>query len=133
MPEARPDPGKAARAGALQGLHVLVVEDEYLLAQELCRGLASEGARVMGPAPRLDAALDLLERGPPPSLAILDVSLQGQMVWPLADALAGRGIPFVLVTGYDADAIPEAYAGVPRCGKPVDLARLVRVLLSRLG
>ena len=55
------------------------------------------------------------------------------MVWPLADALAGRGIPFVLVTGYDADAIPEAYAGVPRCGKPVDLARLVRVLLSRLG
>ena len=133
MLEARPGPGKAAGAGALQGLHVLVVEDEYLLAQELCRGLASEGARVMGPAPRLDAALDLLERGPPPSLAILDVSLQGQMVWPLADALAGRGIPFVLVTGYDADAIPEAYAGVPRCGKPVDLARLVRVLLSRLG
>ena len=133
MPEARTVPGKAARAGALQGLHVLVVEDEYLLAQELCRGLASEGARVMGPAPRLDAALDLLERGPPPSLAILDVSLQGQMVWPLADALAGRGIPFVLVTGYDADAIPEAYAGVPRCGKPVDLARRVRVLLSRLG
>ena len=63
MPEARPNPGKAAGAGALQGLHVLVVEDEYLLAQELCRDLVSEGATIMGPVPRLDAALDMLDRG----------------------------------------------------------------------
>ncbi len=133
MPEARPGPGKAAGAGALQGLHVLVVEDEYLLAQELCRDLVSEGATIMGPVPRLDAALDLLERGPLPSLAILDVCLQGRMVWPLADALTARRIPFVLVTGYDADALPEAYAGLPRCGKPADLAQLLRLLPSRPG
>ncbi|WP_205961435.1 response regulator [Paracoccus endophyticus] len=133
MPEARPNPGKAAGAGALQGLHVLVVEDEYLLAQELCHDLVSEGATIMGPVPRLDTALDMLDRGPPPSLAILDVCLQGRKVWPLADALTARQIPFVFVTGYDAEAIPEAYADLPRCSKPVDLAQLLQVLPCRPG
>lgn len=128
-----PAEGAGAGRGALRGLHVLVVEDEYLLADELCETLADEGATVIGPAPRVDAALELLNRGPRPSLAVLDVNLQGRMVWPVADVLLARGIPFVFLTGYDPEAFPRAYTHVPRAGKPVQLQELLPLIRSALG
>lgn len=115
----------------LAGRRVLVVEDEYLLADDLCRSLKAAGAEVVGPAPSVDRALGLLEAGPAPDLAVLDVNLGGEPVLPVAEALAARGVRFALATGYDAWALPETLIDVPRCEKPVDARRLIEVLLGR--
>ena len=132
MADARSASGTVRRLGVLRDRHVLVVEDEYLLAVELRSWLVGEGAVVIGPVPRVDSALELLDCSPGLSLAILDINLQGRMVWPVADALLDRQIPFVFVTGYDAAVIPSAYAQVLRAEKPVDLRRLSRLLRSAL-
>jgi len=60
--------------------------------------------------------------------AVLDINLRNERVFPVADALTARGVPFLFTTGYDADSIPKAYAGAPRCEKPVDKAQLLRWL-----
>lgn len=133
MADSRALPGGAGGKGGLQGRDVLLAEDDYLLAGELRNWLVREGATVVGPAPRVDVALDLLGRSPRLSLAILDINLQGRMAWPVADALMARRIPFAFVTGYDADVIPRAYARVPRAEKPIELGRLLRLLLSACG
>ena len=64
--------------------------------------------------------------------AVLDINLRDQRVYPVADALAARGVPFVFLTGYDAWVIPDAHVGVPRCEKPVSSALLAR-MLSKVG
>lgn len=120
MPE-RILPDGTLDLSSLNGRRVLVVEDEYLLAEDLRAALERQGAEVMGPVATVAGALDLLRRGPAPVIAILDINLQGEMVYPVADALRARGIPFIFATGYDAQAIPPAYAGVPRAEKPVEL------------
>lgn len=107
--------------GSLKDRRVLVVEDEYLIAEDLREQLLSCGAEVMGPVACVADALALLEDGTAPDLAILDIRLGGEMVYPVADALRTKGIPFVFATGYDAWAVPEAYAEVPRTEKPVGL------------
>ena len=87
------------------------------------------GAEVIGPAGSVKDALGLVEKnGERIDGAVLDVNLRNEPVYPVADALAAQGLPFVFTTGYDTLAIPEAYAGVPRCEKPVDIAQLVRLL-----
>ncbi len=61
------------------------------------------------------------------------MNLGGEVVFPLADALRAQDVPFVFATGYDAWALPEAYADVPRCEKPLDSRRLLDVLRSQGG
>jgi CheY-like chemotaxis protein len=100
---------------------VLVVEDEYLIAEDLREQLLSCGAEVLGPVTCVADALALLADGAAPTLAILDIGLGSDTVYPVADALRTRGIPFVFVTGYDASAIPESYKDVPRTEKPLAL------------
>ena len=125
MAEPRPD--------ALRGRRLLVVEDEYLIAASLARGLEGRGAEVAGPAGSVRDALALVEaEGDRLDGAVLDINLRDERVYPVADALAARGVPFVFLTGYDARVVPDAYAGVPRCEKPVDAALLAR-MLSKVG
>ena len=114
----------------LEGRRVLVVEDEYLLAEDLHEELERQGAEVLGPVASVAEALELLRQGPAPHMAILDINLGGEMAYPVADALLARGIPFLFATGYDAWSIPEAYADVPRMEKPVELRSLRPVLGS---
>ncbi len=120
----------SADSGPLHDRRILVVEDEYLMAEELREALEDAGAHVLGPAPTVDAALRLLADGAAPDAAILDVNLGGERSFPVADALAARGVPFVFATGYDAWALPLAYQGAQRCEKPVDM-RAVRHALFR--
>ena len=80
--------------------------------------------------PSVADALDLLAAGAPPDAAILDVNLGGEMVFPLAEALRDRGVPFMFATGYDSWALPPAYADVPRCEKPFDVGRCLRTLFG---
>lgn len=102
----------------LEGMTVLVVEDEYMIADDLVRCLARAGAQIVGPAPSLAVATELAA-GSRLDAAVLDVNLRGTPVYPLADALRARGVPVVLATGYATDAIPPAYADLPHCEKPV--------------
>ena len=124
-----PDTLPALGLPSLRGRRVLVVEDEYLLADDLREALEAAGAEVVGPVGTVTEALDLLARGPAPDAALLDVNLQGEMVYPVADALRARGLPFVFTTGYDAQAIPQAYADVPRAEKPVELQQVAKALV----
>ena len=65
--------------------------------------------------------------------ALLDVNLGNEAIWPVVDALLARHVPLVLATGYDASAIPPAYAGLPRCEKPATGQELVRALARTLA
>jgi len=104
----------------LAGRRVLRVEDEYFLAEELDDALSGAGAQAPGPVPSVRAAQDLLRNGAAPDVALLDVSLGGEMVYPVADALLARGVPFLFATGYDHAALPDRYAAVRRLEKPID-------------
>ena len=118
---------------ALAGRRILVVEDEYFLAEELRCALTAGGVTVLGPVPSVRAALDLIDRGEAPDAAMLDVSLGGDAAYPIADALTARGLPFLFTTGYDRSSMPARYAAVRRLEKPVELPLLMRELGRLLG
>ncbi|WP_260596628.1 response regulator [Sphingomonas endolithica] len=113
---------------SLQACRILVVEDEYLLADELAQELTDAGAEVLGPAPTIELALQALKEGPAPDGAILDVNLSGVSVFPLADTLIERGVPVVFTTGYDPDSFPVRFANVPKCNKPINISRITAAI-----
>ena len=117
-----------SRTSGFRGLRVLVAEDEYLVADDLCRELQAAGADVLGPAPTVASALDLLASTASVDLAILDVNLGGEIVVPVADALRARAVRFVFATGYDAWAMPATYGDALRCEKPIDLETIAGAL-----
>lgn len=117
--------------GPLRDRRILVVEDDYLLAEDLRYELEAQGAEVVGPAPSVSRALALLSTDPPLDAAVLDMNLGGQMTFPVADALLGRGIRFVFVTGYNRSVLPDAYARVACLEKPLNLRLLLRALTEQ--
>ncbi len=119
-----------AALAALAGRAVLLVEDDYFIVKQLRRRLQQEGAITLGPVSNVPEALDLVRTAPRIDAAVLDINLQGEMVYPVADALAERGIRFVFATGYDPVEIPARYAAIRHCSKPVDLAGLAEALFG---
>ena len=117
-------------ADSLRGRVVLIVEDEFYLADDLALALASIGARVMGPFGRVEEALRLIEAGETVDLAILDIDLVGDRVFPVADLLRERNTPFLFATGYDPEIIPKQFADVPRLEKPFTAAIVISLLQS---
>src|SRR3712207_6392600 len=115
----------------LTGRRILVVEDEYFIADDIARALTSLGAEIVGPAPDLQRAEALLNEGSI-DWAVLDINLQGEMVYPVAQALHERSVPFVFATGYDRASIPSGFADVPRWEKPFDPSAFARILPSLL-
>jgi len=110
---------------------ILVVEDEYLIADDVMQVLLDQGAKVVGPIATLEAAMAAVA-GQRPDLAVLDINLRGEPVFPLADLLAAQHVPFVFTTGYDSGSMPERFAAVPRLEKPIRTADLLATL-DRLG
>lgn len=117
---------------------VLIVEDEYLIMDEIRRIVEAAGGIVVGAHGNLDD--DVFERSAISSdIAMLDINIRGKMSYPLADVLWARGVPFIFATGYDFDGIPEKFSSVPRLLKPFDAHELVnaladtRVRASRAG
>jgi FixJ family two-component response regulator len=112
----------------LEGLCVLVVEDEFLLAMELEALLEQRGCRVLGPVATIDRALAVLDHHRP-AAAVLDVNLKGKRATPIAAVLQDRGVPFVLVTGYsDVQLNEPELKGQPRLEKPLNRQKLLRTL-----
>ena len=110
---------------AFQNCRVLVVEDEYLLAEDLREELIEGGAAVIGPAQTVARALELVASPGRLDAAVLDINLGGELAYPVADALAERGVPFLFTTGYDSSALPDRFNTVNRCEKPVDMKRMM--------
>lgn len=107
----------------LLGTRVLVVEDDYLVATDVCRGLSDLGATVLGPAPTPFYALSMLGRRGV-DVAVLDICLHRTTVFEVADELVKRNIPIVFATASSVDNLPIAYQGFPLLQKPVSAARL---------
>lgn len=102
----------------LQGLRILVVEDWLPLAREMRHRLESVGAEVVGPAGRVNHALDLAGRSELNG-AVLDIDLHGERVFPVARVLQERGIPFIFVSGFEDIEVPEDLKSAPFFNKPV--------------
>ena len=94
----------------------------------MVRAFEASGAEVVGPAASVDGALALLAATERLDGAVLDANLQGEMAFPVADALGERGVPFVFATGYDESSIPPRYAHVTRCEKSVDPDKIAAAL-----
>jgi two-component SAPR family response regulator len=116
----------------LRGLRVIVVEDETLLAMLLEDMLAELGCEVLWTAHRVGKALDLVARSEPEA-AVLDVNIAGDEVYPVAQALAERSIPFIFATGYGARGLDEAWRSRPIVQKPFQMEHLSHGLLRALG
>lgn len=113
--------------------HILVVEDAYLIADDLSAALREEGAVVVGPAASVPKGMRLAAEEECIDAAILNVDLRGVAVFPLADALIERGIPFLFLTGYGQFNIPDEYGAIVRCEKPVGALHVVCKLKELLG
>jgi CheY-like chemotaxis protein len=110
-------------------LRVRVVEDEGLVAALIEDMLELLGHRAVAVASRVTQALaHVAENGF--DVALLDVNLGGELVYPVAVALASQGVPFVFSTGYAADELQEPFRFAPRLQKPYDVGQLGRLLSS---
>ncbi len=115
----------------LKGLRILVAEDEYLLADDVCDALMQAGAHVVGPVPSVDGAARLIE-GEAIDAALLDINLRGEMVFAIADMLSAQGVPFAFLTGYDPATLPERYASVRAIQKPARAEDIVGLITPSL-
>jgi CheY-like chemotaxis protein len=101
---------------AVRGRRILIVEDEYLLARDLSEYFTSLGAVVLGPASSVMSAGEHIEHA---DAAVLDIDLNGQKVFPVADELMRRGTPFVFFSGRGDISIPARLQHAGRLDKPV--------------
>ncbi len=108
----------------MKGMRILVVEDEYLVAEELRLGLEAAGATVVGPLPTLAKAEAMLDNEAAIDCAVLDINLAGKPVFALADRLGTAGVPFLFLSGYTKGGLPPRFASAPLLEKPVDMATL---------
>jgi two-component SAPR family response regulator len=114
--------------GVLRGKFVLVMEDEYFIADDIARALTETGAEVVGPFGHVQQGIARLKAQPKIDFAILDINLNGDKVFDLAAQLQDSGIPFIFATGYGNGFLPERFVRVPRWEKPFDIASLARAL-----
>jgi CheY-like chemotaxis protein len=110
------------------GRRVLVVEDDFLVSLATVDFLESIGCEVVGPAASLAAAFKL-SQSESLNAAVLDINIAGDMVWPVAEELQRRGVPFIFLSAHSRPSeIPIAFAAVPRLDKPLEQIRLLRQL-----
>ena len=112
---------------AISANRVMVVEDEALVAMVVTEALTTLGCSVVGPFSRCSEAMAV--GADEIDAAILDVNLDGEMVYPLADMLTERGVPFIFVTGYGAESIERRFLHIPVVQKPVERHVLQRIFV----
>lgn len=111
-------------AGTLAGCHILLVEDEYMLARDFCEWLQDAGATVAGPTGDADEAAEIVSRERLDA-AVVDINLGSGPAFDLAARLEAQGVPFLFATGYHEGAIPAAHKNAPLLEKPFRPQQLV--------
>lgn len=111
---------------------VLIVEDEMLIALMLQDMVAEAGLVVAAIANTLRAGVELAEREDV-QLAILDINLNGEEAYPVAEILRARHIPFIFSTGYAGASVRPEYQGAPRLIKPYQQEMLTAAIAAALG
>lgn len=106
-------------------MRILIVEDEFFPAVLLEEDLRAAGWTTVGPCATLAQAMSAAETENF-DLAILDINLKGEMVYPLADELVTRGIPFIFLSGYTSRDLPERFRGLPKLSKPYNSVMLCK-------
>ena len=117
---------------SLAGRRVLLVEDEMLVSLLLEDLLAEHRCVVIGPFDTVPSALEAA-RTETLDLAVLDVNVAGMKVYPVAEMLHSRGIPFVLVSGYGRSAVPDQHPDWAVCSKPFRESDLVGTMQAQLA
>lgn len=120
---------EAGGEASLEGLRILVVEDEFLLALEIEAALTGFGCSVTGPFAKLAKAMDAAWRTELDG-AVLDINLNGEMVYPLVERLDGAGVPVVFLTGYAPSDLPERFRRFRRLQKPLHTEMLRQIILD---
>ena len=115
--------------GELEGRRILVIEDSPVVAPFTADLLEELGCQVVGPAPNMATARELIEEGGFDA-AMMDVHIRGERVFPLCDALSASGIPFLLTSGYADWSLPEKWESSPRLQKPYTLDNVRDALAS---
>ena len=115
------------RINRLDGARVLLLEDEYYLADDLSRALKDAGATVIGPVGTLPEAEGWLGDGAF-DCAIVDMNLRGEFAFAIAERLKARDVPFVLATGYTEGSLPETLKDAPRVEKPFAPRQVIEML-----
>ena len=111
---------------------ILIVEDEPLIAMMLEDFIQSLGHEVSGNCDSVGTALKEIEKSNF-DMAILDVNLKGESVWPVASVLRDKGTPFVLATGGHVDPPPEEFSSVPTIEKPYTIDRVTPIIEAVLA
>jgi CheY-like chemotaxis protein len=119
-------------AAPLGGVRALIVEDEYLLALLLEDELRAAGCSIADTVGGLEGARQAASRADF-NVALLDINLSGELVYPFADELAERGIAFVFLSGYAVGNFPERFRSRPRVAKPYEIGELIREISRSLG
>jgi DNA-binding response OmpR family regulator len=106
-------------------MRIFLAEDEFLVGLVLEEDLRAAGFSIVGPFTTFAAAL-AASRSEEFDLAVLDINMAGEMIFPLADELQQRGIPYIFLSGYASMDLPERFRSLPRFAKPHDPVMLVR-------
>ena len=108
----------------IDDIRVLVIEDSFMIVSMLQLVFENFGWTMVGPAARIPKALELIQSENFDAV-LLDINLDGEMCWPVAEVLQARGIPFVLSTGYEVSQIvPDSLKGIKFIKKPYDVTLL---------
>src|SRR5687768_16270008 len=110
--------------GVLAGKSILVVEDEMLVALEIERVLSAAGSKVLGPVASISEATTIIETQSV-DLALLDINVRGEFIYPITKMLLERNIKFVFSTGYDEVSIPANLRQTPCVRKPFTPEKLI--------
>ena len=118
----------------LTNKRILIVEDEWLLADHLAAIVERAGATILGPTASVDTTLDLLDRAdPPPDAATLNVRLGDDMSYDVADRLGAMGVPYVFISANALQNLPGRFHDRPMLAKPFTDPQVVTALTGLLA
>ncbi len=126
------EPGNSVLNDDLAGRRILLVEDSPVVAPFTADLLQELGCSVVGPAPNMAAARELIENEEFDA-AIMDIHMRGERVFPLCEALEARRVPFILTSGYADWQIPDKWEDRPRLQKPYTIEEVRGALLALFG
>lgn len=121
--------GQSSWTAGLSGKRILIVEDDYFLANDMREALEAMGAVILGPVGATDDAL-VIAAADNPDAAILDIRLETEDAFPVADVLMRRGIPFVFASASDRGTIPRRFEGYCLVPKPLEIRLIIESLFG---